>query len=243
MKGDVDAYIAAAPKAAQPQLRQLRTTIRRAAPKAVVHDERSIGASMELLRDRLQLTAGDVVFSSELYLNVPALMAGARSVISGFARVDPSRWLRQARTFRATVAFSVPSDMVRIVEAAARDGHKLPAGLRLLLLGSAPAHRQFLERLRAVVEPSTADNGLVLRPVSWSASATAGVLVAIAVAAAFLTAASVLIVLILTAQKKYQARLDLLRYAVEQGMTLDVELLDNRPEESLFVEAHKRLAR
>ena len=127
-----------------------------AAPKAVVHDERSIGASMELLRDRLQLTAGDVVFSSELYLNVPAIMAGARSVISGFARVDPSRWLRQARTFRVTVAFSVPSDMVRIVEAAARDGHKLPAGLRLLLLGSAPAHRQFLERLRAVVEPSTA---------------------------------------------------------------------------------------
>src|SRR2546430_2580458 len=50
-----------------------------AAPKAVVHDERSIGASMELLRDQLQLTAGDVVFSSELYLNVPALMAGARN--------------------------------------------------------------------------------------------------------------------------------------------------------------------
>jgi len=31
---------------------------------------------MEMLRDQLQLTAGDVVFSSELYLNVPALMAG-----------------------------------------------------------------------------------------------------------------------------------------------------------------------
>ena len=127
-----------------------------AAPKAVVHDERSIGASMEMLRDQLELTAGDVVFSSELYLNVPALMAGARSVMTGFARIDPRRWLRQARTFGATVAFGVPSDMVRIVEAAARDGETLPAGLRLLLLGSAPAHRQFLERLRAVVEPSTA---------------------------------------------------------------------------------------
>ena len=126
------------------------------APKAVVHDERSIGASMELLRDQLQLTAGDVVFSSELYLNVPALMAGARSVISGFARVDPRRWLRQARTSGATVAFAVPSDMVRIVESAARDGRRLPAALRLLLLGSAPAHRQFLERLRAVIEPATA---------------------------------------------------------------------------------------
>jgi len=127
-----------------------------AAPKAVVHDERSIGASMELLRDQLQLTAGDVVFSSELYLNVPALMAGARSVMTGFARVDPRRWLRQARTSGATVAFAVPSDMVRIVESAGGEGEKLPRGLRLVLLGSAPAHRQFLERLRAVVEPSTA---------------------------------------------------------------------------------------
>jgi len=127
-----------------------------AAPKAVVHDERSIGAAMELLRDQLELTASDVVFSSELYLNVPALMAGARSVLTGFARVDPRRWLRQARTSAATVAFAVPSDMVRIVETAARDGEKLPENLRLLLLGSAPAHRQFLERLHAVVEPSTA---------------------------------------------------------------------------------------
>jgi acyl-CoA synthetase (AMP-forming)/AMP-acid ligase II len=127
-----------------------------AAPKAVVHDERSIGASMELLRDRLDLSADDVVFSSELYLNVPALMAGARSVISGFSRVDPERWIRQARTTGATVAFSVPSDMVRIVEAAKAGGEKLPAALRMLLLGSAPAHRQFLRRLRTVVEPSTA---------------------------------------------------------------------------------------
>ena len=118
-----------------------------AAPKAVVHDGRSIGASMELLRDQLELTASDVVFSSELYLNVPALIAGARSVMSGFARVDPRRWLRQARTYGATIAFAVPSEMARIVEAAARDGQRLPAGLRLLLLGSAPAHRQLLTRL------------------------------------------------------------------------------------------------
>lgn len=127
-----------------------------ASPKAVVHDERSIGASMELLRDQLELTGSDVVFSSELYLNVPALMAGARSVISGFTRVDPKRWLRQARTSGATVAFAVPSDMVRIVETATGDGEKLPEKLRLLLLGSAPAHRQFLERLHLVVASSTA---------------------------------------------------------------------------------------
>jgi hypothetical protein len=48
---------------------------------------------------------------------------------------------------------------------------------------------------------------------------------AIAVAAALLALAGVCIALILSAQKKHQARLDLLRYAVERGMTLDVELI------------------
>ena len=49
---------------------------------------------------------------------------------------------------------------------------------------------------------------------------------AIAVAAALLAVAGVFIVFILSSQKKYQGRLDLLRYAVERGMTLDVELID-----------------
>jgi len=48
---------------------------------------------------------------------------------------------------------------------------------------------------------------------------------AIAVAAALLAVAGVCIALILSSQKKHQARLDLLRYAVERGMTLDVELI------------------
>jgi hypothetical protein len=49
---------------------------------------------------------------------------------------------------------------------------------------------------------------------------------AIAVAAALLAVAGVIIAFILASQKKHQARLDLLRYAVERGMTLDVELID-----------------
>jgi hypothetical protein len=49
---------------------------------------------------------------------------------------------------------------------------------------------------------------------------------AIAVAAALLAVAGVFIAFILSSQKKHQARLDLLRYAVERGMTLDVELID-----------------
>ena len=49
---------------------------------------------------------------------------------------------------------------------------------------------------------------------------------AIAVAAALLSVAGVFIAFILASQKKHQARLDLLRYAVERGATLDVELID-----------------
>jgi hypothetical protein len=48
---------------------------------------------------------------------------------------------------------------------------------------------------------------------------------AIAAAAAMLAVAGVVIAFILSSQKKHQARLDLLRYAVERGLTLDVELI------------------
>lgn len=126
-----------------------------ASPKAVVHDERSAGASMEILRDRLGLSPDDIVHSSELYLNVAALLAGATSVVSGFGRLDPVRWLGEVERFRATVAFGVPSEVVRIVDALQRHGGLLPSRLRLMLLGSAPAHRPFLRRLRAVTTRST----------------------------------------------------------------------------------------
>ena len=49
---------------------------------------------------------------------------------------------------------------------------------------------------------------------------------AIAVAAALLAVAGVFVVFIISSQKKHQARLDLLRFAVERGMTLDVELIN-----------------
>ena len=49
---------------------------------------------------------------------------------------------------------------------------------------------------------------------------------AIAVAAALLSVAGVFIAFILSSQKKHQASLDLLRYSVERGMTLDVELIN-----------------
>ena len=49
---------------------------------------------------------------------------------------------------------------------------------------------------------------------------------AIAAAAALLAVAGVLIAVILSSQRKHQARLDLLRYAVERGMTLDVDLIN-----------------
>lgn len=49
---------------------------------------------------------------------------------------------------------------------------------------------------------------------------------AIAAAAALLAVASVFIAFILSSHKRHQARLNLLRLAVERGTTLDVELIE-----------------
>jgi acyl-CoA synthetase (AMP-forming)/AMP-acid ligase II len=126
-----------------------------ASPKGVVHTARSMGASVEAILDHLDPTPDDVVYSAELFLNVPALMRGARSVIPRYRSFDPGRWIRDVEQTRATIANGVPSEMVGVAGAASSQSVRLPRRLHRLLFGSAPARRPFLERVELAVDPST----------------------------------------------------------------------------------------
>jgi acyl-CoA synthetase (AMP-forming)/AMP-acid ligase II len=106
------------------------------------------------MQESLPLEPDDVVFTSELHVTLPALHAGCTTVI-------PTHRLRGAalagglERCGATVAFSVPYELEEVIEWATESGGQLPGRLRLLLLGSAPAYRSFLLKLRAAVQPTT----------------------------------------------------------------------------------------
>ena len=125
-------------------------------PKAVVHSSRSIGATVELAREHLALRRGDVVYSKELHLVLPALLAGAHAVLPRHGRFSPARVLRDLERFGATHTFGLSTEYLELADHCARHGRRLPEALRQILLGGAPIHGAMLERLQPVLAPSTA---------------------------------------------------------------------------------------
>ena len=125
-----------------------------AAPRAVVHTNASIGAALEMMSHEERFAVGDVLYSDQLHLVLPALLAGITTVIAR-GRFRPARLMDHLQRYGVTHTFGVPSDYQDLIEYASRRRLTFPASVRRVLLGSAPVPTTFLRRLRAVVPPST----------------------------------------------------------------------------------------
>jgi acyl-CoA synthetase (AMP-forming)/AMP-acid ligase II len=125
------------------------------APKAVVHSQSSLEAIVGLVGRHLGASRGDVLLARDLHLVAPALLAGATVVLPPSAPFDPARVLSLLSAARVTHAFGVPHDWQRLTDYCLRARRRLPASLRLLMLGAAPVRRPFLARLRDVLSPET----------------------------------------------------------------------------------------
>lgn len=135
-------------------------------PTAVVHTAGSLAMSLTLISEQLGLHPEDRVYSDQLHMLVPALIAGATSTIPrhGFAA---RRVLRDLHRCRATHVYWAAAQAERVVRAA----RPLPDSLRLILLGSAPVPSSFLRRFRRALPPAArvyAAYALTeMLPVSW----------------------------------------------------------------------------
>ncbi|MFI6509702.1 class I adenylate-forming enzyme family protein [Streptosporangium sp. NPDC050855] len=108
-----------------------------ARPRGVVHTRGSLAAGLEMFRSAFPLEPGDVVHTDQLMLGLPALLAGATWSLPGGG--DLATELAERR---ATHTFAVPVRLDRLL----RETPRLPATLRYLLLGSAPAPPGVLRR-------------------------------------------------------------------------------------------------
>jgi len=118
------------------------------APRAVVHTQSSLAAGLELFRTRVPLGPGDVVHTDQLMLGLPTLIAGACwSMPPLFC--SPADFLGQLEERKATHTFCVPVHLAEILDAADERSAGLPAGLRHVLLGAAPAPGGILRRAAA----------------------------------------------------------------------------------------------
>lgn len=125
------------------------------APKGVVHSGRSVRATFDAVGAALDARAGDVVATRELHLAIPALCVGASVLLPRGARVSPRHALADLERYGVTHAFGVAADWQRIAEHCTAHRRRLPATLRMLLMGAAPVHAPALRRLREVVSSGT----------------------------------------------------------------------------------------
>ena len=125
------------------------------APKAAVHSQASLEAIVEVVGGQMDAGPGDVLLARDLHLVTPALLRGATVLIPPHGRFAAARVLAMLSAARVTHAFGVPHDWQLLLDHCLRTRRRLPSSLRLVMLGAAPVHRPFLERLRDVLAPGT----------------------------------------------------------------------------------------
>jgi acyl-CoA synthetase (AMP-forming)/AMP-acid ligase II len=125
-----------------------------AAPRAVVHTNASIGAALDIMSREARFEPGDVLYTDQLHLILPALRAGVPTVIPR-GRFRAARLLEHLRRYRISHTFGVPSEYQELVEYASSHHLSLPASLRKVLLGSAAVPATFLRRLVPLLSTRT----------------------------------------------------------------------------------------
>ncbi|MEP6620578.1 MAG: class I adenylate-forming enzyme family protein [bacterium] len=122
-----------------------------AAPKGVVHSQRSLRATLDIIDAQLDVGEGDTVLSRDLHMILPALFHGARVVISTASKFSPSRIAELFDTFQVTHTFAVTADCQSLLEHLTTVGRRLPDSVRQVLIGAAPVHATFMDRFRDIL--------------------------------------------------------------------------------------------
>ena len=122
-----------------------------AQPKGVEHNHRGLRATLDLVGRQLAITEGDTLLARELHLILPALLAGARVLVSHRVRFSAQRTVDAIRRHRVTHLFAVTADFQSLVDHVGPSGRRLPATLRRVLIGAAPVRVAFLDRVHDVL--------------------------------------------------------------------------------------------
>lgn len=125
-----------------------------ATPKAVVHSRRSMSATLQIVAGQLEIAAGDMLLARELHLILPAIFAGATAVMARHGSFSAPRTLATMRERKITHMFEVTANCLALADHLRRGGERFPNTLRHLLIGGAPVHTSFLQRLADVMPPA-----------------------------------------------------------------------------------------
>ena len=122
-----------------------------AQPRGVEHSQRGLRATLDLVGRQLALDESDTLLARELHLILPALLAGARVLVSRRLHFSAQHTMDEIGRHRVTHLFAVTADFQSLVDHARASGRRLAGTLRRVLIGAAPVRTAFLERMHGVL--------------------------------------------------------------------------------------------
>jgi acyl-CoA synthetase (AMP-forming)/AMP-acid ligase II len=125
-------------------------------PRAIVHDRAGLAATISRLRQLIDITPNDTLYSDELHSILPALESGARVIFPSRDARSSTGHLREIQRVRPSHLFMVPSEMHALVDQCKSLDESLPDSIQAVILGSAPIGDGLLTGIVDIVGPDVA---------------------------------------------------------------------------------------
>lgn len=123
-------------------------------PKGVVHSDKSLSSTLSLLRDTINAKPGNCVGTYLPHFMLLGIASGitVKTMKKHYTAAEKFKWLEQEKI---NIFFGPPSELLSLITYCEKNKTKLPLHLQHLMLGSAPVHQGFLQRLIKVLPKET----------------------------------------------------------------------------------------
>ena len=123
-------------------------------PKGVLHSDKSINASINLLRDIIRGDKNDIVGTYLPHFMLLGIASGLAVKIMP-VKMQAEEKLKWLKKENINILFGPPSELLPLVIHCETTKTLFPGSIKHLMLGSAPVHQGFLKRLAGVVNSVT----------------------------------------------------------------------------------------
>lgn len=123
-------------------------------PKGVLHNDANLNASLTSLGNLLSAGKQDVVGAYLPHFMLLGIASGLTVKVMS-DRMKPGKKLRWLKNEGINIFFGPPSEFISLIQYCEENNQLMPGQLKHLLIGSAPVHKSFLNRLIKVLPKQT----------------------------------------------------------------------------------------
>lgn len=118
-------------------------------PKGVVHTQRSLISTLQILRKNIKKDNNSIFYTSLPYFLLIGVALGVEVVVQN-KKLLPKKFLNYINRYNANILFGPPGELLPLIDYCKGNGQYLPRSIRHIYLGSAPVYRGFLKKMISI---------------------------------------------------------------------------------------------